>query len=402
MFLLEDILTYIRRIIKTPSNAVVSDDLLIDYVNRFWIADVDARLQVFDLKTKYQFQTQPGVDQYNMPLYNVQTEPGNQSIGSYPVYQGFLGPCYINGVEVSFQTQKSLFFNAYPNVTQNLGVVAIGNGTSGPYTLQFPILPSTAPPNPPLSGILRGHIDISGIIATGANQDPPVVSNFLTTVPVTSVKPAVYITTIGSDGSNVVVADSGQFLQGNINYGLLMTPGNAPFGNTGLPNGGSLVTPYATTQNTVNYFTGTVTNLYFPVSIPSGNNISVQCQYFQSGLPRSILFYNNTLTLRSPPDTQYLVELDAYLSPAAFLNTDAAIPFGYMSEYIARGAARKILSDTGDIEQFQFYEPFFREQELLVWKRSQRQWTSTRTETIYSRGNGMGNNLGYNQMGGTL
>ena len=28
-----------------------------------------------------------------------------------------------------------------------------------------------------------------------------------------------------------------------------------------------------------------------------------------------------------------------------------------MCEYIARGAARKILSDTGDIEQFQFYEP---------------------------------------------
>ncbi len=91
--------------------------------------------------------------------------------------------------------------------------------------------------------------------------------------------------------------------------------------------------------------------------------------------------------MRSPPAQQYLVELDAYLSPAAFLNTGAAIPFGYMAEYIARGAARKILSDTGDVEQFQFYEPLFKEQELLVWKRSQRQWTATRTETIYSQGN---------------
>ena len=36
--------------------------------------DVDARLQLFDLKTTYQFQTSPGVDQYNMPLYNIQTE----------------------------------------------------------------------------------------------------------------------------------------------------------------------------------------------------------------------------------------------------------------------------------------------------------------------------------------
>jgi len=57
-----------------------------------------------------------------------------------------------------------------------------------------------------------------------------------------------------------------------------------------------------------------------------------------------------------------------------------------MSEYIARGAARKILADTGDVEQFQFYEPFFREQEILVWKRSQRINTSTRTQTIVSEG----------------
>jgi hypothetical protein len=55
-----------------------------------------------------------------------------------------------------------------------------------------------------------------------------------------------------------------------------------------------------------------------------------------------------------------------------------------MCEYIARGAARKILADTGDIEQFQFYEPLFREQEMLVWKRSQRQFTATRTQTIFS------------------
>jgi hypothetical protein len=104
--------------------------------------------------------------------------------------------------------------------------------------------------------------------------------------------------------------------------------------------------------------------------------------------------------MRSPPDKQYLVELEAYLSPAAFLNTTQAIQFGYMCEYIARGAARKILSDTGDVEQFQFYEPLFREQELLVWKRSQRIWTSSRTQTIYSQGINQGQS-GFNNQGGS-
>ena len=405
MNLLNDVITYVRRIIKSPSNAVVSDNLLIDYINRFWIMDVDARMQLFDLKNKYQFQTQPGVDKYNMPLYSVQTQPGAQTIGMYPVYQGFLGPAYINGVEVAFQTQQEPFFNSYPNISQSLRVVGVGNGTAGPYNISFPILPPTPPVNPPFNGILRGHVDITGIISLGNlgfNGDPPIVSslNASTTipgVPTTSVDANVFITSLDGTGANVVVTDSGQFLSGNVNYGLLIAPGQAPNGNSVLP--APVSGPrYSTTSNTINYFSGAC-NVIFPVAIPPGVNINAQCFFFQSGLPRTVLYYNNTITLRTPPDSQYLVELDGYLSPAAFLNTAGAIPFGYMAEYLARGAARKILSDTGDIEQFQFYEPLFKEQELLVWKRSQRQWTSSRTETIYSQGNYNGQ-WGNNGIGG--
>ena len=391
MNLLQDVITYVRRIIKSPSNAVISDSLIIDYINRFWLMDVDARIQLFDLKQKYQFMTTPGVDRYNMPLYNVQVEPGPQNIGMFPVYQGFLGPAYVNGVAVQFQTEKNYFFNIYPNIVQNLQAVAVGDGTST-YSFTVPIISQSTTPNPPFNSIIRGHVDITGIISTGNNIDPPLSSNSnavanIAAMPTTSVDSSVFISSIDSTGANVIVADSGQFLTGNVNYGLLMNPGTAPYGNTALSGG------YSTTSNTINYLTGEV-NVNFPTSIPAGNNINIQCYYFQGGLPRSILYYNNTITLRSPPAFQYLVELDAYLAPAAFLNTSSAIPFGYMAEYIARGAARKILSDTGDVEQFMFYEPLFREQEMLVWKRSQRQWTSTRTQTIYSQGyiQGTGNN----------
>lgn len=396
MHLLGDILTYIRRIIKSPSNAQITDNLLIDYVNRFYISDVDARIQLFDLKTKYSFQTTPGVDQYNMPLYNVQTEPGNQTIGMYPVYQGFLGPAYINGVQVSFQTQQNIFYSAFPNIVQNIQQVAIGNGTQGPYTFTFPITPNfIIPLNPPYNSLLRGHVDLTGIIDTGQNIDPPLGSTLNALIPTTSIDSKIYITSTDSTGANIEVRDSGQFLTGNVNYGMLMQPGKAPFGNLPLYNGGALPTPYSTTQNTINYLTGTVTNLYFNIDVPAGVNINAQCYYFQGGLPRSILFFNNCITLRAPPATQYLVELDAYLSPCAFLNTNAAIPFGYMAEYIARGAARKILADTGDIEQFMFYETLFKEQESLVHIRSQRQWTATRTQTIYS-GRGHGSHGAFN------
>jgi hypothetical protein len=379
MNLLSDIINYVRRIIKAPSNSTITDSLIIDYINRFWIMDVDARIQLFDLKTKYQFQTIPGIDQYNMPLYNPQLEPGNQPIGQYPIYQGFMTPAFVNGIQVPLYTQRQSFFNLWPNYTQSSPNAAEGDGTTGPYNISLPFFPA-----------LPGHIDMTGIIASGFNNDPIFTNTLLVSsaapynghsiIPSTSVYSAVYFTSTDATGNKVVVADSGQFLNTGTNsdlYGLLMAPGQAPFGDSPLTGG------YSTTVNTVNYNTG-VANVTFPTAIPAGNPINVQCYFYQQGLPRALLFYNNCLTIRPPCNISYLVEVEAYLTPSAFLNTGAAIPFAYMAEYIARGAARKMLSDTGDIEQFQFYEPLFREQEMLVWKRSQRQFTSNRTATIFS------------------
>lgn len=385
MYLLSDIITYVRRIVKTPSDSLLSDNLIIDYINRFWITDIDARIQLFDLKTKYQFQTAPGVDQYNMPLYSLQAEPGNQNISIFPVYQGFMSPAKVNGVNVAFYTQRGTFFDLWPSYVQNLSPVATGNGGST-YTINIPLVPQTTlSVNLPAPNILRGHVDINGITATQSNVDPifvqsSQVATFLGKIPTTSMLAAVFFTSIDANGNVVTISDSGLFLNDGINnlanYGILINPGSAPFGNT-------VCGSYDINTNTINYTTG-VANVTFPTPIPGGQNINAQVYFFTTGLPRALLYYNNIITLRNPPDKQYLVELDAYLSPAAFLTTSNAIPFGYMAEYIARGAARKILSDTGDIEQFQFYEPLFHEQEILVWKRSQRILTSTRTETIYS------------------
>lgn len=398
MNLLSDILIYIRRIILSPSNSEITDNLLIDYVNRFWIMDVDAIANLFDLKTTYTFQTVPGVDQYNMPLYNVQLQPGGQSIGMFPVYQGFTGTSYINGIQCSFYTSRDNFFNQWPNFVQSLSPTITGNGTAGPYRITLPYTPNiNVPINAQPSGLLRGHVDITGIIATGQNIDPIFVSTLNTAIPQTSIYPAVYFTSQDVNGNNVVVQDSGQFLQmGGINYpnyGLLMSPGTSPFGYSALPGG------YSTTLNTINYLTG-VANVTFPAVIPSGQNINSQVLFFNPGLPRSVLYYNNVITLRSVPDIQYQVQLNAYLSPAAFLNTTSAIPFGYMAEFIARGAARKIMADTRDQEGLQANEPFYQEQKDFVWKRSQRQFTSTRTETIYSNSSaGFQNNYNTSSLG---
>jgi hypothetical protein len=357
--------------------------------------DIDARIQLFDYKTKYQFVTIPGVDQYNMPLYAAQSSSVQNEIAPFPLYQGFMGPAFVNGIEVPFYTERKIFDNLWPSYLNQLQVAAIGDG-GDTYTLNLPYQPnsSSASTNPLSAAIIRGHIDLTGQIALintpGApTADPPVVTDgtYIPDVPFPNINSRIFFTTQDSTGANVIVQDSGFLLDTNINCGLLMVPGSGGVANAALSGG------YSTTQNTINYLTGVAQNVTFPAAIPLGNQIMSSCVYWQLGLPRAILFFDNVLTLRAPPNTQYVVEIDAYLTPAAFLSTSNAIPFGYMSEYISRGAARKILSDTGDWDQFNAYEPLFKEQEDLVWKRSQRQFTSTRTQTIYSA-RGLGNNTG--------
>lgn len=397
MNLLSDIITYVRRLIKSPSNATITDNLIIDYINRFWLLDVDARIQLFDLKTDYSFQTIPGITNYNMPLYNAQIEPGSQTIASFPVYQGFSQPSYVNGIQVPFYTQENSFWNLWPNYVQFLNPAAVGNGTAGPYTISLAQAPA-----------IPGYLDMTGIISVinngGSNTDPI----FTTTVPpfpagpvipFSSFHPGVHFTATDASGNNMTVQDTGIFLSGSNNsdlYGLLITQNTSGFGY-GAPNpyNYQIYSTYSQTANTVNYSDGTAV-VTFPNIVPSGNPINVESLFFQPGLPRAVLYYNNCMTIRPPPDISYNVQVSAYLTPAAFLASGSAIPFGYMSEYIARGAARKILSDTGDVEQFQFYEPLFKEQETLVWKRSQRQFTANRTATIFSDLQGQTN---FNQIG---
>jgi hypothetical protein len=328
-----------------------------------------------------------------MPLYDVQLQPGAQAISSFPVYQGFMTPAFVNGIQVPFYTEQNSFWNLWPNYAQFLNPAAVGNGTAGPYTIPLAEAPA-----------IPGHLDITGIIANinngNGNKDPyftsafPLdTSNTFIQLPTTSFYPGVYFTATSATGQLIEVCDSGVFLNTGTNgnlYGLLMEPGNAPMGNLPLSNN-----TYSTTENTVNYSTGMAT-VTFNQAIPAGANINAECLFFQPGLPRAILNYNNILTIRPPPDISYNVQMAAYLTPAAFLNSGSAIPFGYMAEYIARGAARKLLSDTGDVEQFNFYEPLFKEQETLVWKRSQRQITASRTATIFSDLQGQTN---YNQIG---
>lgn len=367
MFLLSDVITYVRRLIKSASNAVVSDALILDYINRFYVYDVPARLQLFELKTTYQFVTQPLVDQYNIPYYPAYATPGPMTVSPYPMYQMLEGPVLVDGVEIPLYTDPSSLVKVYPAFFQNEENDVAANGGS---TYSF----MTA--NNPL---LRANIDVNGQIAV-ANGQP---------IPFPSLNSAVFITGIDASNNIVTLQDVGP------NYPPARATGDANVGNLMLTS--DLQAGNLTVNGTINYSTGQVTNANFVVAIPSGNEIQVKYCTLTTGFIRLAMFYNNTITLRPVPDDVYLMSFSAYLTPVAFLNTAAAMSFGYMSEYLARGAARKMLSDTGDWDQFDRYEPLFREQENNVLRRTERQNSVSRTPTIFTE---LTNQYGYwNQPG---
>jgi hypothetical protein len=356
-------------------------------------------MQLFDFKTKYQFETIPQVCDYNMPLYSVQTEPGAQQIAPYPVYQGFTGTSYVNGIQVPLYTQRDPFWKIWPNYIQALQQVATGDGSTTTFSFMLPYFPA-----------IPGHVDMTGIIYSGNTLDPifdtQVLNNngspAVPTIPYSSIYPGVFITYQNANGGTTTITDSGVFLSSDTAgdlTGILVQSSNPGSFNPN-PFGYSILGTNSLANSTVNYRTGQV-NVTFPTPPMANRPIQAQCYFYEPGIPRAILFYNNCITIRPPPNIPYLVELDAYLTPAALLNTAQSIQFGYMTEYLARGAARKILSDTVDVEQFQFYEPLFKEQALLVWGRSQRQITANRTGTIFSELQGAQSNLNSAGQGAT-
>src|SRR5579863_9808238 len=280
MNLLQDIITYVRRIVKTPSNASLTDNLIIDYINRFWLMDIDARVQLYDFKTKYRFETIPQICDYNMPMYSVQTEPGGQQISSYPVYQGFTGTCYVDGIQIPFYIQQDSFWKIWPNYLQSLNPAAIAT-SSTTYSLTAPFFPA-----------VPGHVDMTGIVYSGNTNDPifsthiPMINDPVTAVlrpqiPYSSIAPGVYITYQNQNGSVTTITDSGIFLSGANNgqlYGLLIatqSDGTIPISSfpfNYLPLSGNT---YSTTLNTVNYITGEI-NVTFPTLPVPGSNIQVQ------------------------------------------------------------------------------------------------------------------------------
>lgn len=317
--ILSDIITWVRRIIKTSSALEISDVEICDYINRFYVYDMSERIQLFELKRQYTFVTIANIFEYQLPYAN---------------YQMIEDPVYCDGVQIGRFQSNQQFYNVFPELVLNEQPF-LADGTAGPFQIQFNRLP-----------VLRGHVDDLG--------------NLL---------PYVYINAFNDSNVQMYIVDNGQGV-------LLQTDASFQFA----PDGFS--PPIM--AGTIDYIGG-LANFSFTTNTLVGTPINSMSSPYSAGTPRISLFFNNIVKLYPVPSRPHKIQFDAYITPAQFLNTGSAVPFAYMSEYLARGAARKILSDTLDADQFQFYEMLFKEQENLVLRRTSRQNKTQRTATIFNQ-----------------
>lgn len=103
--------------------------------------------------------------------------------------------------------------------------------------------------------------------------------------------------------------------------------------------------------------------------------------------PTYVLYYNNELTFRGPPDQSYEVRISAYKIDYSFAggsNTNAGsilanVPNAYLTRYLAYGASLDILSDFGEMDKYNEVFQVYRRYRGQVLARTWDQLSSQRT-----------------------
>ena len=161
-------------------------------------------------------------------------------------------------------------------------------------------------------------------------------------------------------------------------------------------NGNLIIPNNPVAVGTINYVTGVYTFTY-PTAPANTQPINAMTVPYVPGRPRGLLYFANTFTLRPVPDQPYPVVIEVYRRPTAFLASTQMPDLAEWGQYIAYGAAKKVLEDRKDFETVQAIMPEFHKQEILCLRRTNQQLSNDRTATIYTEGVGIG--VGFNAFG---
>lgn len=334
----------VRKMTGRYTNAAMTDSQIDKYINLSYTLHMPLNFKNLKLTKPYVFYTVPNVDTYafvyDQGLVVQPQQPPNPSL-AIPGNIQISPPVYCQGYILRYYQDKSTFYNIWPNLTVNQ-IINSGSGTGG--TTYTGTIPSTP--------FYRAQLDIAGNVT----------------------EPMVVISSYDNTGFSYTITDRP------------VTGSNT----------GDLVDSLGNTVGTVNYFTGAYS--FLPANnaaIPSGANIYAAVVPYQSSRPTDILFYNQQIILRPCPQQVFQVEFQISQQPTQLFASGDAPELTEWYLFICAGAAKLIYTDFPDEEGMAYLMPIWQEQLQLSQRRSLRQMSSQRAQTIFSRPGWSRNFAGY-------
>lgn len=315
------IIQKIRLLTRKVSTNDLTDNAIIQYVNTFIQYDFPALLKLFKNKRLVTFYVQPNVDTYKTNT----TVPTDPLFNFENIYQSIHEPIFLSGNRLRFSQSRSEFFAWYP-MTNFIASIGTGDGA----TTQFTNLLDTTPVN--------------------QNQ--------------------VLFNSVDANGNGLQMTD---------------TPISPMIGNLSIPNQPPTSLTVQDPNNFINYLTGQFV-VTFPVAPANQANINSQTFPYNPAQPNTVLYYDNAFVFRPIPDQSYTVQLECFIRPAELLNITTSIPeLEQWWQYIAYGAAKKVLEDFGDYETVAYILAEFTRQEQMVLNSTIMQQSNSRTSTIFTQ-----------------
>lgn len=326
---LSEIRKKVRRLTRSPSDNILSNADLDQYINTFILYNFPQSIRAYNLRSTFTFYTQPNVDVYETEptdvtnaLYNFK----NKVVAIHPTV-------YISGVPAFYTQSVDEFYGNYSKYKQITNQVGITDGTVGPFT-------GTIPGGPLLQrNVMLSTIDVNDVARTVVDWP--------------------FVGTGAGAGNNV---------------GLLSYP-NTPVTSAFDANA----------LGFVNYLTGQY-EVEFPTGTVDGNVITAATVPYQAGQPTSMLFYDQKFTLRPVPDKAYSVEMQVDIRPTELLSQNQEPNLAQWWQYIAYGAAKLVFEDRMDLDSVGQIYPEFKRQQEMVLSSTATTLANERTSTIYTQG----------------
>ena len=357
---LGDIISKVRRITKSPSQNMITDNQIIQYINTYFLYDFPQELRLKNCLSNYTFATIPFQESYRLPTDTIITvEP----------------PVYIDGYQSYFTQSQDDFYRLYPRLAiQNTG--PSGNATIGPYTVTL-----SPPAGTSMQGVLQNNVVLSVIDSTG------LATAIGTDTPVS--------TTAGNiTGQGIAAGSTINYITGIITVTF----------SSAIPAIDTIFVqyvPYAPSRPSAIMFYGDT--LYLRPIPDAAYLVNIQAFINPIAAISGASFNPPIGQTYTPPigsgPTDPVAPMPPNVNPIArgFVSSTDTAQVKQWWQLVAWGAALKIFEDRGDVENIARFMPLYDNQRRLVLRRTLVEMANERTSTIYTEQTSHGGGNWFNQ-----